>query len=82
MITAKKTSKKAKKRNLKPALKPSVLKKVSENHQLISDIIFATGKSYPTVKRWLALNMEQLTMEACLSEICKTLKLDKSQVLA
>lgn len=65
----------------KGALKASILKKVKENTQIVADIIKNTGKSYPTVMRWLKDNSIQLTQVDCLNTICKGLDVEQSEVL-
>lgn len=65
----------------KGAIKPGVLKKIKGDSDLIAKIIFATGKSYPTVIRWVNNNSVLLTQAACLNVICSELKLEQSDVL-
>jgi len=66
----------------KPALNKAVLRKVKGNQQIVAKIITATGKSYPTVMRWLEQNSQLLTQVACLNVICEELKLKQSEVLS
>lgn len=66
----------------KRGIKSPVLKQVKGNTDIVSKIISATGKSYPTVMRWLTDNSTLLTQAACLNVICSELNLKQSEVLA
>lgn len=81
MITAKKMGVKTKKSKQK-GLKADVLRQIKNDDALISKIIFASGKSYPTVMRWLTQNSILLTQAACLNVICAELNLTQTEVLS
>jgi UDP-N-acetyl-D-mannosaminuronic acid transferase (WecB/TagA/CpsF family) len=74
-------TKKTKTRKAKPALKTEVIRQIKRSKVVIGGLIISTGKSYPTVMRWINDNSQQLTQAACLGVICTELKLTQSEVL-
>lgn len=75
------TKNKKKKSAGTPALDKEVLKRVKGDTQIVAAIITATGKSYPTVQRWLDTNSEMLTTAKVLNVICQSLNLTWPDVL-
>lgn len=76
------TKNKKKKRSNTNGLNKSVLKRIKGDTQIVADIIRATGKSYPTVMRWLDENSELLTTAKALKAICEGLQITQEEALA
>lgn len=65
----------------KGTLKVAILKEIKQNTRLVAAIITTTGKSYPTIMRWLQGNNIALTNVATLTVICKELNVKQSDIL-
>lgn len=65
----------------KGTLKVAILKEIKQNTRLVAAIITTTGKSYPTIMRWLQGNNIALTNAATLTIICKELNVKQSDIL-
>jgi hypothetical protein len=62
-------------------IKRRVIKLIKKKPVLIAQLVVASGKSYPTIQRWLDNNDESLTTAACLKVICESLELSQDEVL-
>lgn len=66
---------------MKKITKP-ILKQVKNNKSIVARLVAETGKSYPTVMRWIRLNSDALTNATPLKVICEELKLNPEEVLS
>lgn len=62
-------------------LTKKVIRMVKMDTLIIANLVHASGKSYPTIMRWLDENHEMLTTAACLNVICEALKMSQEEVL-
>lgn len=62
-------------------IKKEVLAKLRMSPGIRGRICAATGKSYPTVQRWVEENAEGLTLEASLKVIREELNLTNDEIL-
>jgi len=62
-------------------LTKKVIGKIKDDSQIIAKLCAAADKSYPTIKRYIKANSEQLTTAACLAVICEELKMTQDDVL-
>lgn len=62
-------------------IKKEVLKQISDNAGIRGRICAATGKSYPTIQRWVEDNDEGLTLASALEVIREELGLTNDEIL-
>lgn len=58
-----------------------IIQKMKKDNQIKADLVVASGKSYPTISRWINNNDERLTMKVCLNVIKKRYDLHKDEEL-
>lgn len=54
---------------IKMIIKESIIEKMKNDPVLKSDLVRVTGKSYPTICRWIGDNDEMLTLKSCVDLI-------------
>lgn len=66
---------------MKMKIKKSVLEKIRNSAGIRGRLCAETGKSYPTIQRWVEENREGLTLESSLKVIREELGLTNNQIL-
>lgn len=51
-----------------------------DTNTIVSDLVRITGRSYPTIRRWIANNDAQLTRRDCLQVIMKETGLTEDEL--
>lgn len=62
-------------------LTKKTIRQIKMSTVIVAKLVQASGKSYPTIMRWLDENDVMLTTAACLQVICEELKVTQDEVL-
>lgn len=58
----------------------AIIEKMKNDNQVKADLVNMTGRSYPTISKWIRENDDRLTMKVCLTVIKKRFDLEENDL--
>lgn len=66
----------------KSSLSKQTIKEIRKSPKLLAELVGVTGKSYPTIKRWVDKNSKLLLNVDCLRVISESLGKSESELMS